>query len=292
VPRPSREVDPSAGPIPRFAYELRKLREQAGSPPYRLLAEQTHFSRATLAAAASGHRLPTIDVTLAYIEACGGDTEEWRARWHEVRQELGHATSDVEVQVDNVQPATLPDIPWRMVFLSGAALLVVTAIAAVILYKPSSPPPDTPTPATEESHSARFEPTDSLEAQPVEDGADPKRSQCASDPGVTTLDSIQINSADERFLGIAELRYAPRCNAAWGRFTPAEGSVRLPGSAITIVAQRAEDSPTSKSFEIAFDGQAVFGDIILLRNGCVSATVQVTTLSGNASSTTRCMKRP
>ncbi|MFI7538805.1 hypothetical protein [Streptosporangium sp. NPDC049376] len=68
-----------------FAVELRKLREEAGGPTYRAMAARAYFSAATLAQAAAGDRLPTLPVTLAYVEACGGDAQEWRARWEEAR---------------------------------------------------------------------------------------------------------------------------------------------------------------------------------------------------------------
>jgi WD40 repeat protein len=65
------------------------LRRKAGNPPYRRLAEQAHYSISTLSSAASGQRLPTLAVTLAYVRACDGDAEEWRERWREAAELLG-----------------------------------------------------------------------------------------------------------------------------------------------------------------------------------------------------------
>ncbi|MET8199962.1 nSTAND1 domain-containing NTPase [Micromonospora taraxaci] len=79
--RPEKPVDPEAGPVQRLAWQLRQLRERAGNPSYRLLARRAHFSASTLAEAAKGDRLPSLEVTLAYAQACGGDLAEWRARW-------------------------------------------------------------------------------------------------------------------------------------------------------------------------------------------------------------------
>src|SRR5690349_18827420 len=81
VGRPEKPVDPSAGPVQRLAWQLRQLREQAGNPSYRLLARRAHYSASTLADAAKGDRLASLEVTLAYVDALGGDTDEWRARW-------------------------------------------------------------------------------------------------------------------------------------------------------------------------------------------------------------------
>ncbi|MER7207241.1 hypothetical protein ABT340_09195 [Streptosporangium sp. NPDC000239] len=83
--RRERPVDPTDGPAAAFAVELRKLREEAGGPTYRAMAARAHFSAATLAQAAAGDRMPTLPVALAYVEACDGDTQEWRARWEEAR---------------------------------------------------------------------------------------------------------------------------------------------------------------------------------------------------------------
>jgi hypothetical protein len=79
VPRSERPVPP--GPLQAFASDLRALRRQAGSPDYRSLGTRAHLSASTLSEAAKGLRLPTLTVTLAYVQACSGDVEQWRARW-------------------------------------------------------------------------------------------------------------------------------------------------------------------------------------------------------------------
>lgn len=70
-----------------LAWELRRLREQAGRPSYRRLSQRAHFSASTLAEAAKGERLPSLTVTLAYVTACGGDPAEWEARWRAAARE-------------------------------------------------------------------------------------------------------------------------------------------------------------------------------------------------------------
>jgi transcriptional regulator with XRE-family HTH domain len=85
--RPERPLDPEAGPLQRFAFELRQLRKAAGLN-YRHLARRAHYSSTTLSEAAGGERLPTLEVTLAYAEACGGDRQEWKARWQAVATHL------------------------------------------------------------------------------------------------------------------------------------------------------------------------------------------------------------
>ncbi len=86
--RPERPVDPTAGPLQRFAYELRQLRRQAGNPSYRQMARRAHYSATALSEAAGGEKLPSRHVTRAYVGACGGNPDEWEARWRAVEEAL------------------------------------------------------------------------------------------------------------------------------------------------------------------------------------------------------------
>ncbi|AZQ36288.1 hypothetical protein EJ357_24860 [Streptomyces cyaneochromogenes] len=92
--RPERPVDPSAGPIARFAHELRQLRSAAGSPSYRTMAKAVGCGATTLSQAAAGERLPALTVVEAYVRACGGDPGSWRLRWEEAQEEAGRAHAE------------------------------------------------------------------------------------------------------------------------------------------------------------------------------------------------------
>ncbi|AZK93855.1 MULTISPECIES: WD40 repeat domain-containing protein [Streptomyces] len=81
MPRPEKPLGTQGDPVVELAAGLRRLREKAGNPPYRSLALRAHYSATTLAAAASGQKLPSLAVTLAYARACGGDPREWERRW-------------------------------------------------------------------------------------------------------------------------------------------------------------------------------------------------------------------
>lgn len=197
MPRPERPLDASSGPVHQFATDSRQLRADCGSPPYREMARVTHFSKATLSAAAAGARLPTWDVTSSYVRACGQDPEEWRLRWQNARTELG-------------LPATPP-----------------------VRYQGGQ--------------------------QSVADNNDPKKTGCAFDPAVTTLDAVEIDTSAENYLGIAELRYSPQCQAAWGRFTPSSRMNYLRNATITIVAFPPASHTRGTLFGVAFDGQDAFG---------------------------------
>ncbi len=85
--RPESPLDPNEGPIQRLAFEMRKLREEAGRPSYREMARRTGLGASTLSQAAAGERLVTLAVVLAYVQACGGDTEEWERRWRRASEE-------------------------------------------------------------------------------------------------------------------------------------------------------------------------------------------------------------
>lgn len=87
--RPERPLDPSSGPIPAFAHDLRMLRQRAGNPSYRKLARTALFSPSVLSSAADGRRLPTLAVTLAFVSACGGDLTAWERRWRRIAEQSG-----------------------------------------------------------------------------------------------------------------------------------------------------------------------------------------------------------
>jgi WD40 repeat protein len=94
--RPERRLDPQDGPVARFALELRALRERAGLPSYRRMAARAHFSHTALSEAAGGSRLPSVEVTLAFVRACDGDVAEWERRWRAVSAELAADESEAE----------------------------------------------------------------------------------------------------------------------------------------------------------------------------------------------------
>lgn len=70
----------AAGPLKEFAAALRLLRKRAGHPTLRTMERRTDYSAATFCRAESGTRVPSLGATLAYVRACGGDEELWRAQ--------------------------------------------------------------------------------------------------------------------------------------------------------------------------------------------------------------------
>ncbi|GGU23836.1 nSTAND1 domain-containing NTPase [Streptomyces coeruleorubidus] len=92
--RREKPVDPGAGPVQRLAHDLRLLREKAGKPPYREMAERAGYSTTALSQAAAGDQLPTLAVARAYAEALDADPGEWEARWREADAELRAPAAD------------------------------------------------------------------------------------------------------------------------------------------------------------------------------------------------------
>lgn len=94
--RPELPLDRGAGPVAAFAADLRQLRRAAGSPSYRELSRRASVSASVLSGAASGARLPTLRVTLAFVKACGGEAAAWERRWratvHALRTTTGTAS--------------------------------------------------------------------------------------------------------------------------------------------------------------------------------------------------------
>ncbi|WP_211267377.1 helix-turn-helix domain-containing protein [Nonomuraea candida] len=74
-------VDPAAGPVHRFASELRRLRQEAGGLTYREMARRAGYSVTTLSQAAAGERLASLPVVLpvvlAFVQAGGGNAGSW-----------------------------------------------------------------------------------------------------------------------------------------------------------------------------------------------------------------------
>src|SRR5438477_7949779 len=104
VARTERPLDDGPAEVVRFADDLRTLRHEAGSLPYRQLAERAHYSSAALAAAANGRRLPSLGVTLAYVEACGGDVAAWERRWRALAAQRAAADEVGTAEPDPAAP--------------------------------------------------------------------------------------------------------------------------------------------------------------------------------------------
>jgi transcriptional regulator with XRE-family HTH domain len=122
--RPEKMINAS-GPVADFARQLRLLRQHAALT-LRQLGARTGLSTATLSVAASGRKLPTWEVARAFVQACGGDTDDWRGRWE-------HAACYSQLSVAMRLPGKVPSTPGvqhrenGLGFPGGPAPLPVTA---------------------------------------------------------------------------------------------------------------------------------------------------------------------
>jgi helix-turn-helix protein len=122
MPRPERPLDDEDGPLARFATDLRQLRQSAGGLTYRAMAKEANYSATVLSEAASGRKLPSLHVTVAYVRACGGDPDEWTARW--------------QALADGERAAAEPPPPEELAeprSRRGRLVVVAAAVVAVVL---------------------------------------------------------------------------------------------------------------------------------------------------------------
>jgi hypothetical protein len=233
--RPERELDPAGGPIPVFAAQLRLLREQAGRPSYRDLARKACYSRTALSEAAAGRELPSLPVTLAFVRACDGPVEEWRGRWEVAAAAVGSVPSPESSPSDRSSPETteMPADPPTRARLGVRVVLAVALVGVVIAAgwltgvfpnTPATVSPDPPIAAGSASVSPG--------GAPIVDGAPPGRDHCDADNAL--LGGADLRDGTGAMVGRLELRYSPRCAAAWARLVPAGSASDLAGITMTI----------------------------------------------------------
>lgn len=80
-------LEPDGSAAVECAIWLRQLRREAGLT-YPEIAERTHYAASSLQGACAGRRLPSKKITLAFVEACGGDVAAWERYWRQL-QRLG-----------------------------------------------------------------------------------------------------------------------------------------------------------------------------------------------------------
>ncbi|MER5201028.1 helix-turn-helix domain-containing protein [Streptomyces sp. NPDC002755] len=162
--RPEQALERDGSPLREFAFQLRSARAASGLT-YAQLATRTTYSVSTLQEAASGRRLPTLAVTLAFVKACREDTEEWQARWEQVRampHSKGHADLLVAVVAEDVAPGAgtggkaadgtapqerrkhvhSPPKTGRLWLICTISVALATAGACAAIFTSSHPPAD------------------------------------------------------------------------------------------------------------------------------------------------------
>jgi hypothetical protein len=118
---PPRDATPAVASIApdgleSFARDLRALRAGA-ELDYPEMAELSHFTMKTLAAAAGGLRLPTLPVAVAYVRACGGNVADWEERWQKLAAKItadaakALRSDDEQVPPEPADPPASPEPP-------------------------------------------------------------------------------------------------------------------------------------------------------------------------------------
>ncbi|MEG3636016.1 helix-turn-helix domain-containing protein [Micromonospora palythoicola] len=289
--RAERPLDPTADPLQAFAAELRRLRDAGGRPTYEALARRAHRSASSLSEAAGGRKLPTLDTTLAYVRALGGDEAQWTERW---RMAAGATTGGAAGPPADDPPAVTAAVPpgddgppeagagagvrerpsRRTTGALALAAVMVAGFATLPWltggFRPGAGPAATAPPA-----SPAGPPQPVPGTVEVRDGADPKDAGCAADAEVTTLDSAAV-LLDERVIGTVELRYAPSCGASWPRFVPVPAAVEVPRPArIQLTVVDGDDAGRQADFAMDYAGISTFGNLLTSTRTCVWGQVRL-----------------
>lgn len=253
--RPEGPLDPESGAVAGFAAQLRRLREDAGRPSYRELARSAYYSHSALSQAAAGREFPSLAVTLAFVEACGGDRHEWTTRWRATACEAEETVPDAtEPATSAVEPAVRTR--RRRLTRVGISIGVVGGLVGLVLGL---------------GWSTSHEPdTKGL----TYDGADSLTGDC--DQGSKPIAQTLLHTPDGQPVGEVELRYSLLCHAVWARYDPGRTPADARSVTIIVTVGRRTDDTT----EVAhgeYNGQHVRSGVLLLPTGCAWATV---TLSG------------
>lgn len=81
--------------LDEFVAELKRLRQQAGNPSFRKMAELSGaVSHATLHLTVTGRRLQPWETVREFVRACGGDEAEWCSRYRRTKAVLSGELPD------------------------------------------------------------------------------------------------------------------------------------------------------------------------------------------------------
>lgn len=98
--------------LDEFKAALRRLREQAGNPSFRKMAEVSGaVSHATLHLTVTGRRLQPWETVREFVRACGGDEAEWCTRYRRTEAMLSGELPDGEADGTADVPQNAADAP-------------------------------------------------------------------------------------------------------------------------------------------------------------------------------------
>jgi Protein of unknown function (DUF2690) len=284
--------------VARLAAQLRQLREDAGRPSYRQLSRTAYYSHSALSQAAAGKELPSLAVTLAFAEACGGDRRDWIARWRAAAATASAVSGAPDALAADADPPAGARrgvrLRSRLGGLRGIRRVrwLPLGAAAVIggLFWLAEGSHDWTMPhLTWGAASPRPRAPAGGLAAPVSDGAYPTVADC--DAGSRGLGSSAVHASNGAVLGMVELRYSLRCGAVWARFDPSPLLSRDPAAMITLGVTRRPDGTTEVS-SARYTGRRLRSDMLLLHSGCALGSMQITAPGQVAASAETPCQRP
>lgn len=214
--------------------DLRKLREAAGQPSLRKMAKNAHYSHTTLAGVLSGGRLPSQELTLAFVRACGGDEDVWRARWHETNA--------------SINPPSAPEPPpqpprWRRPAIVSGIAVAVIGFAAIMLSPYTTSSGSNHSPLLSPSPLSVTTPTHGPEDHPLIPGDD---SKFVAD--ITIPDGTAVHAA-QQFTKIWEIRNDG--TILWrGRYLERQGVLQGQGICTSVQRVPVPDTPPGHDVQI------------------------------------------
>ncbi len=270
-------VEPALLPEQRVGAALREAREARGVSLRRLAEQLGYQSHTTLSGYERGAVMPTETVVEGYERVLGLTSgslttvleeaciERHGDAWTKRRVHL--PTQFVPAEPD----ADAPEVPEheprrlrRLALIAGIAGLIVVAGVVTTATLASIDAP---------SHGAPAVTSSTLVVVPgAVDGADPKVTGCAT--GAITADSVEVFDPPGYLIGVLELRFSAACGTSWGRFAPTLALGATPPVRLEIDLHRLADSGAAL-YGIAYDGQAVYGNMLLSRSECVYAELTV-----------------
>lgn len=296
-----------------FAVALRRLREDAGSPTYRALSERAHYSATVLSRAAGGRVFPSLEVTLAFVQACEGDEDAWARRWHRVSEEISGRTAEppepagegpsspARGAAEVVSPAEHGGVRgggrgsahggglagWvRRHERLLVAVVVVVVAGGVALGAAARGVGLAPGWISRNQH-VTDRAGDGSRAEDM-DGDDPRARGCADDiEAVDILDAVPLNLPDGTRFGTLRLRRNPDCDTAWA--SAYFDNPRL--YTVWLAAHRPADNAQVRSQWQNNTPPGAYGDMLSLARGCVWVEGWVVTEQGEGPhAKTRCAR--
>lgn len=217
-----------------FAKELRILR---GNRKQAALARDARVSQATVSNAFNGKCLPTWPTTRALVQALGGDTKAWHARWEAAKAAQAEPSAGNEPPVDaggeplRPEPSSPVTKAPPTIRLSSAA--IVAAVAAALAFSTAFVV-------------ARL-------TTPVRSPAAGATAKTGDDPMDTSCDDDAKEVGNDKVTGeyVLELFWSTKCHANWARLTRDDGKPngnrlavslygQFPGAPSALQAERAD----------------------------------------------------